>query len=86
MGEGCGGIHHFRLKVRDGIAVAGDGDGRYRNGRIVMVRLTHDQHERLNEVADGGGVSTTLRDIFEAFAALPKKEQKKLLDGKVSAA
>ena len=65
--------------------MAGDGDGRYRNGQTLFVRLSNEQHEQLIEVADGAGLSTKMREIFDAFAALPKKDQERFLN-KVSAA
>ena len=68
--------------------MAGDGDGRYRNGKVLSVRLTTEETKALEQLASTSNVSVSglIRELVNTVTAMPKQEQKKLLDGKVSAA
>ena len=61
------------------------GDGRYKAGKQVIFRVTVEQQKYLEALAGDGTVSTALREMLDAVAALPKSEQKKLLGRAVAA-
>ena len=68
--------------------MARDGDGRYRNGKVLSVRLTTEETAALERLASTSNVtvSVLIRELVNTVTALPKKEQKKFLEQKSSAA
>lgn len=70
------------------MTMAGDGDGRYTNGKVLSVRLTTEETKALERLASSSNVSVSIlvRELVNTIAAMPKQEQKKFLDQKVSAA